>query len=73
MLKNPIRDVQDDPPACFCQNPKCRGEVWPGQTRYYLYGRMYCEECFKDEITRRLESDPRGLALELGVEMERVS
>ncbi len=71
MLKNPIRDVQDDPPAGFC--PDCGGEVWPGQTTYLLYGRMVCEECFKKEISYQLENDPRGLALELGIDMERVS
>lgn len=71
MLKNPLRDIQDDPPALNC--PECGCEVWPGQSTYSLYGRMVCVECFKKEIAYRLENDPRGLALELGVDMERVS
>lgn len=31
------------------------------------------EECFKQEIRTRLDHDPRGIALELGVTMERIS
>lgn len=73
MLKNPLRDIQDDPPVGYC--PECGGEIWlnPNQGPYHLYGRLVCVECFGKEISYRLKNDPDGLARDLGIDVGWVS
>lgn len=66
---SPLRDPQDAIPSSTCE--KCRGEVYSGETMYLWEGTWLCPDCFKSAIEKLLEADPRQLALELNLEMER--
>lgn len=64
-------DAQERPAVAHCENPKCRGEIYREETTYFYEGRWLCSDCFKAEIEHILESDPRTLALAMGLDMQR--
>lgn len=65
----PWTDRQDSSPAGAC--PRCGGEVWSGEILYRWEGRPVCEDCLKAAVSALLEEDPRQVALEMGLDMER--
>lgn len=68
---DPLRDVQQEPAATYCQ--MCRGEVWPGEPVFDWNGKGFvCLDCFKSVVSALLDSDPRLVAVEMGVEHKEV-
>lgn len=69
-LLPPLRDIQQDTPACYCKH--CSGEVYPGETVYKWQDKEICPDCFKSVVTAWLEEAPREVAAAMGIEMEEV-
>lgn len=68
---DPLRDVQQERPAAYCS--KCSGEVWPGEPVFDWNGKGFvCLDCFKSVVSALLDSDPRLVAVEMGVEYKEV-
>ena len=66
---NPLRDIQMEAPAAFCE--KCRQEVYHGEARYQWEGRWLCPDCFRAAVSKALEEYPEQVAREMGLEVER--
>lgn len=71
-LLPPLRDTQQDEPACYCERKNCGGEVFSGETVYTWQGRRICSDCFKSVVTAWLEEAPHEVAAALDIEMEEV-
>lgn len=65
----PLRDAQAAPAAAYCE--KCAQEVYSGECRYLWCGRWLCPDCFRAAVKSALQEDPRQVALEMGVDVER--
>ena len=64
-------DAQDRPSVSKCQ--QCKGEMWHGEPLFCWDGKWVCLECFKDHVKAMLDRDPSLLALEMGVDVERIT
>ena len=69
-LMAPVRDTQQDEPACYCE--RCGGEVFSGETVYTWQDKKICSDCFKSVVTAWLEDAPNEVAAALETEMEEV-
>lgn len=67
-LLPPLRDTQQDEPACYCKH--CSGEVYSGETVFTWQDKEICPYCFKSVVTAWLKEAPREVAAALGIEME---
>ena len=55
-LLPPLRDTQQCPPADLC--PRCRGELYPGESRFVWEGTAVCTDCFQELAGRWLARFP---------------
>ena len=62
-----IRDVQQDDPVAYCD--KCQGELYGGEKVFYMNGKTFCEECFRDWLLELLNTTPSQLADMVGADM----
>ena len=63
-----LRDAQDETPAAYCY--RCGGEVWQEEYRVRWDGRWICPDCFRAEVERMLDEEPKQLALDLNADFE---
>ena len=63
-----LRDAQDETPAAYCH--RCGGEVWREEYRVRWDGRWICPDCFRAEVERMLDEEPKQLALDLNADFE---
>lgn len=68
---NPLRDTQQDIPACYCE--RCGGEVYYGETLYIWEGKRICSDCFEAIVSMWLKESPAGVAAALDIETEMVT
>jgi len=64
-LLSPLRDAQQCPPEGLC--PRCRGELYPGESRFVWEGAAICTDCFRALAGRWLERFPVEAALAMQV------
>ena len=69
-LRDPIRDMQQDEPVCYCK--RCGGEVYSGETVFTWQDKEICPDCFKSMVTAWLGETPNEVAAALDIEMEEV-
>lgn len=67
-MRDPMRDIQQDEPACYCK--RCGGEVFSGETVFTWQDKKVCSDCFKAVVTAWLEEAPNEVAVALDIEME---
>lgn len=67
---NPLRDTQQDIPACYCK--RCGGEVYSWETLYTWGDKRICSDCFEAVVTAWLKEAPKEVAAALDVETETV-
>lgn len=70
-LKPPMRDNQEDKPACVC--PVCGGEVYAGEKLFEWSGKKVCVDCFKHKVTLWLELSPEQVANALGFDYSKAA
>lgn len=70
-ILNPLRDAQQDMPACYCK--RCKGEVYSGETVFTWQGKKICSDCIKVVVTAWLEEAPHEVAAALEIETEEVN
>ena len=68
MMPDILRDAQDETPAAYCH--RCGGEVWREEYRVRWDGRWICPDCFRAEVERMLDEEPKQLALDLNADFE---
>ena len=65
-----LRDAQDETPAAYCH--RCGGEVWWEEYRVRWNGKWICPDCFRAEVERMLDEEPKQLADALQLDCEKM-